>query len=163
VRITLKHTGNWQQVGMMVSGMARRNYQLFFDQEFRRLVDEYLKRIKNHISAQDLGWVPLAESTVLRKRDSKAWIDSGYFRDHLRITEKKMGMLRRWFVGAVKGDIHEPSEMPMSVLAFMLEYGYRNIPARPLFGPSLEHLVAEWQSRFANMQLRAINKMRVGV
>jgi len=164
MRVTFKRAGNWNRVGMIVNGMSRRTYQQFFDTEFRAMINDYLRRVKRHISAQDLDWIPLAESTVRKKGDSRAWDDSGYFKDHLTMTEKKVGFVfRRFFAGAIKGDIHEPSGLPMSVLANMLEYGYRHIPARPLFGPTLERLIMAWRPLFASMQIRVVNKMRVGI
>jgi len=164
MKVTFKREGNWGKVGMMVQGMSRRSYKAFFEHEIRAMVKAYLRRVKKHISAQDLSWVPLAESTVLRKGDTKAWIDSGYFKRNLKMTEKRVGIMsKNFFVGALQDDIHKPSGLPMSVLAYMLEYGYRNIPARPLFGPSLERLIQWWRPRFARMQINVVNKMQVGI
>lgn len=100
-----------------------------------------LKRIVvGHILAQDLNWPQLSHRTIRNKKENKqlVYIDTETYLDNIT-TWKKLGVA---YVGIKKGTIHKRKNGNVNLerVAIWMEYGTRNMPARPLWGPSIDEL-----------------------
>lgn len=146
MRNNVKLTG-FGQVKSFLSNLAKdiRDVQL---EEMRQLGLEGEGRVKEHLQKQDLDWAPLQDATLKRKTspaqgkqrlsEKKLIATTTYFRN---ITSWASGS--RVFIGVKRG-VRNASGASVGMIARVHEFGSkkRNIPARPLWQPTLEELRA---------------------
>jgi hypothetical protein len=122
--------------------------------EFENITKEPLLQVglrgeaiaKLHLQNQDLGWQPLSDRYLklkMKQRKGKRRLSektliatSSYFQS---ITSKVLG--RRVLIGVMRG-VRNDDGQEIANIAKIHEYGStaRNIPARPLWQPTLEEL-----------------------
>lgn len=98
-----------------------------------------LKLVKNHIQKQDLPWEQLQRSTIRRKNSSDIYLDTHiYFESINYWWENKIIKI------GVKRGISYPSNGPeVAQVGIWMELGTKYMPARPVWGPSIEELGKE--------------------
>lgn len=100
-------------------------------QAAKRLV----KIVKGHITKQDLPWVQLSAETKAMKGHSDILLDTKlYFESINYWWENKILKV------GVKRGLHYDSGVEISNVAALLEFGTRKMPARPLWGPSIQEI-----------------------
>ena len=103
-----------------------------------------MKNLKNivigHILAQDLNWEKLSPRTERRKKKNKSliYIDTELYLNSIKIWKKG----NTTFVGVKKGIVYKRNSGRVSLerVAIWMEYGTKNMPARPLWTPSIEEV-----------------------
>lgn len=106
---------------------------------------KYMQEIAQSITAeakevlenQSFKWKPLNPDYLEWKRqeglDTRKLIATGFYQDHIDWNVEPGG--RIWF--GVENIIHDPSGLPLPLLARIHEFGSGDIPARPLWRPLL--------------------------
>jgi hypothetical protein len=147
--ITLRKAGQWAQAGKYLTGLGAR-----MDPHFRARMDEagslLLEKMVAHIDAQDLGWAPLAESTVaLKNGDETIYVETGFLRNNLKARRVRSSKANySLFIGADAWTEHAPSGRKFSDIMVWLEYGTANMPPRPLIAPAWEEMRPEIERLF---------------
>ncbi len=144
--MSMKKTGNWTGISRMMNTLP----QTLEDTKKISLRRWSLKAealAKGHMSAQDLGWTPLAAKTVaakLRKGQSELILiaTSSYFQSITSWVDSDTAL-----VGVKKGTRGRDGQI-VDEVARTHEYGStaKNIPARPLWQPVLEETM-RWHKR----------------
>jgi hypothetical protein len=145
----LRKVGQWAQAGKFLTGISAK-----LDPHFRALMDEagnlFLERMAAHIDAQDLGWAPLADSTVaLKSGDATVYVETGFLRNNLKV--RRVGSANAnysIFIGADAWATHAPSGEKFSDVMIWLEYGTDKMPPRPLIAPTWEEMRPEIERLF---------------
>ena len=65
----IEKVGDWDKMNAYFSKLSDGHLQKAFEDRIRQDGELLVDAIKGHISSQDLGWTPLAESTQ-RKKES---------------------------------------------------------------------------------------------
>ena len=139
----INRIGNWDKVTSIINNL---------ENEAKKASDISVKRwgltaeriAKKHISAQDLGWQALSQTYL----DSK--VKKGYSKNILVRTSSYFQSITSWtmqgyaFVG-VKREAKDSYGNVIANIAAVHEYGSitANIPARPLWQPTLEEMKKE--------------------
>jgi hypothetical protein len=145
----LRKVGQWARAGKFLTGVSAK-----LDPHFRAMVDEagnlLLEKMSAHIGAQDLGWAPLAESTVaLKNGDETVYVETGFLRDNIKV--RRIGSANSnysIFVGADAWTTHAPSGEKFSEIMIWMEYGTDRMPPRPLIAPTWEEMRPEIERLF---------------
>lgn len=139
--ISMKKYGAWKQAGVKLKALQANLFPAFkvqLEQDGQYI----LETLQGHIDSQDLGWTPLAESTIaLKNGDDTILVETGFLRNNLKVRQirsVKNGIT--FFIGADAWTTHQPSGLKMKQLMIYLEYGTRNMPARPLVRPTLKEV-----------------------
>lgn len=103
----------------------------------RRYARRLVSTVKRHIIAQDLPWAAASRS----KRGSVLMIDSRTYYGSIKFWQKNYEL----YVGVPKHFISPRTGQPIWKIATWQEKGTKNIPARPLWGPSIEEVGGETQ------------------
>lgn len=98
--------------------------------------ESIVNEVKETIDLQKLDWIPLSTKYLRYKErhnlDTRILIATSFYRDNIT-----------WYVKGgtvyfgVKDIVHEPSGMPLPILARIHEFGTSTVPARPLWHPVL--------------------------
>ena len=134
--MTLTRTGNWEYV---IASLTRTIPQEVMSSAVwgqRKAAEQLVKIVKNHIMRQDLPWTP--KKNPSSSGSWRLYIDTGQYLSSVE-TWQKNGIR---FVG-IKPHKHHKDGVPVSDIAVWMEYGTKHMPARPLWGPSLEDLGGE--------------------
>lgn len=129
--VNVKLLGNWpgatKAYALMVPAIRRSvvNGQ-------RRYARRLVAKVKGHIMSQDLPWPPASES----KRGQILMIDTREYYSSIRYWQKNYEL----YVGVPKHFIHGRTGQPLWKVATWQEKGTKNIPARALWGPSIDEL-----------------------
>ncbi len=138
----VKRTGDWKKAKRMLSGERFRRLSQALEQATHKAALLLVREIVKGIHAQAPGgkaFVPNAESTIRKKKSSKALIDDKYLVNS--ITHKIIG--DKAFVGLLRGAENKAKEDLVNIGAIM-EYGatiqHPNgatiiIPPRPFLHP----------------------------
>lgn len=113
----------------------------------RALATEYVERVKAAILAGEAQGPGLAPATIARKGHGTPWIDKT---DLINALEARP-IGKRWHGGIPETAKNRRGE-PLDLIALVLEIGSLRIPARPLFGPTLEEMR---RGRFNATEIRA--------
>lgn len=147
MQVLLKKIGQWKEVTALSRGLKMDLKSTRSD-----LLKDWGHRAetiaKGHITTQDLGWEPLKESTIRRKKEE----NMPYIDEILRATSTYYNTIKFWvnakgyqsdtvYVGVNDSDGH-PSGEKLGEIAVLHEFGAweLNIPARPLWGPVLQEM-----------------------
>jgi hypothetical protein len=109
------------------------------------------------LDTQAYQWVPLTEKYREQKErqglDTRTLIATGFYRDH--IDWGTTGEDKIWF--GVEDIDHEPSGLPLRILARIHEFGTATIPARQLWRPLLSKYIKQ-SPRFAKRYRKEIER-----
>lgn len=143
--------GDWEKAKRIFSkakDRARKGYGPR-EQALLKLGNAIKQRVREHILAQDLGWVPLSNATIARKGGGVIYFDTGTYIRNIKVTLRKgkHGVGSTTLMVGPYGT-HKPSGLPMRTLAAILEYGTSaksggrrvKIPARPLWRPMVKEV-----------------------
>lgn len=105
---------------------------------FEQLGATIKTNVQRHIQAQDLGWIPLAQSTIKRKGHADIYIEKGDYLISIDvdIERRKSRVILR--VGPSNKMTRKG--ITFQELATYLEYGTATIPPRPVWGPSFREV-----------------------
>lgn len=154
-KLTWQKYGDWAKAGIVLQGIQDHLTPDFIVQ-FKDDSDFVLEKLQGHIDAQDLGWTPLAESTIrLKGGNSTILVETGYLRNNLKVRKVKSATNGvSFFIGADAWTSH-PSGMQFSQLMIWLEYGTSKMPPRPLIRPTWEEvqdvLKEHWRELFSEI------------
>jgi len=123
-----------------------------FNDDFSRSEAElFLKKIRDHIDAQDLPWKPLSPSYLEYKNrfglSTKIWMSTGELYRSLEIFKDKNN---KYYVGAPVDTVHSDTDILINDIIKFMEYGTKNIPARPLFTPVRSYMSMTRPFRYVN-------------
>lgn len=137
--LTAKPIGDWNGAIKFFSRMGIEIKKKAVEAQWQSV--KKLKQIViGHLLAQDLNWGKLAPSTVKNKRENKGYV--------LIDTETYLNAIKVWkvgntsFIGVKKGTMYKrkTGNVNLERVAIWLEYGTRKMPARPLWGPSIDEM-----------------------
>lgn len=98
---------------------------------------------------------------VLRKvregGDPRPLIDTGFYIEHIEVSETTRGSKTLWVVG-VPNIIHEPSGVPLPTLVGWLEYGNARIKARPHWRPVAVQIRNKWKRLPKDIRVEALRE-----
>lgn len=99
----------------------------------RKAMEKVVKIVKGHINAQDLNWAPRSEKRVFG--DPRTLVD----------TEAYYASIKAWkdgdsYIAGVPSNATNVKGDRIADYALMNELGGGNLPARPLWGPSIEEM-----------------------
>jgi hypothetical protein len=137
--VTVRKTGDWSKVSIALQSLQKLRptfiAQMQDDSEF------VLNKVQGHIDSQDLGWTPLADSTVaLKNGDSTIYVETGFLRNNLKAQKVQSSSTSVTFYIGVDASATTPSGESLGDIMIWLEYGTRSIPARPLIRPTFDEV-----------------------
>jgi len=144
----LEKVGDWDKALSYFDELSSDKVQRAFEEKIREDGDMLVNTIKNHISAQDLGWTPLAESTVNKKAGSMIYVETGALVDSIQAKEVSNNGDFAIQVGAE--GTHPSGESSAQILEY-LEYGTNKIPPRPLIRPTVTEKEKEIKSGWVDL------------
>lgn len=132
--IQIRLEGNWNGVANKLGSLPHvvRNAALAGE---KKAANQLVKIVKKHINEQDLGWVPRAEGS--RENDPRILVDTATYLKSIQAW--KPGNSNSYFVGVPKSKYNQRG-VRVADYAVYHEFGFGNVPARPLWGPSFEEL-----------------------
>lgn len=139
--ISFSKFGDWSKAGTILQALSVNTVPNFIAQieEDGELI---LKTMTTHIDSQDLGWTPLAESTVIAKGgDTTIYIETGTLRNSISVRKIRApanGITL--FIGASPWKSHSPSGRSLNEIMMWMEYGTDKQPPRPLVRPTWEEV-----------------------
>lgn len=132
--------GDWARAGLMLQSLSV-NLVPAFKVQLEEDGNLVLKRLLDHIDAQDLPWTPLADRTIeLKGGDKTIYVETGFLKDNLKVRKVKSpkdGITL--FIGA-DAWTKTPDGVKFSDLMIWLEYGTDKITPRPLIRPTWEEV-----------------------
>lgn len=140
-------TGQWDKLRRVFDNL--KSGRFIKEDELERFGNSIEQRLRNHIMAQDLGWVPLKDATVRKKGHATIYIENRDYLKSIKVRVSKKGMLSRTIM--VRPEGNHPSGMSMSEIANVLEYGTSKIRARPLWRPTFKEVQAEFSNFAKNL------------
>ena len=103
------------------------------------------------------------EEKVWKEQDPRPLIATGFYIDHIEVTEKESNTGTLWVVN-VPDIMHEPSGVPLPTLVGWLEYGNAKIHARPHWRPTAVVVKNKWKRLPKSIRVdalkEALRKMR---
>lgn len=163
--VSIRRTGNWRGIGALIDNLEK-ECKIAVDTSLKRFALKAEGTAKKHLRDQDLNWKPLKPATLAAK------LREGYSEKTLIRTSSYFQSITSWvdktkdvaYIG-VKKEVKEPEGRYIHLIARVHEFGSMsgNIPARPLWQPTLEETI-EWHKKNNNpatIFLRNIRKYRV--
>lgn len=161
--IQVERNGQWRRVRAIMKGLVVDSLAAASGAA-TQLASKAEQIAVDHLSNQDLGWEPLSPQTL----DAKA--RRGESELTLIATSSMMQSITSWtdkdgaYVGLTR-EAKNDDDQPLADIARVQEYGSisRGIPARPLWGPTLEEAreYAEANNLFAEHMEMALKKYGV--
>lgn len=106
----------------------------------QQIAEEMTQEAIEILEEQRYRWVKLSQKyldwKVRKNLDTRVLIATGFYQDHISWGIKDDTV---WF--GVEDVTHEPSGLPLRVLARIHEFGTKTIPARPLWRPLLSKYI----------------------
>lgn len=143
--MALKRVGDWEKAARLIANLGE-EMQKARTQSLRQWGLKAEALAKKHISAQDLGWEELKADTIAEK------IRNGYSENILVASSSYFQSITSWvdaskgvtYVG-VRRSVRNADGEIISDIAKLHEFGSpsRNVPARPLWQPTLEEM-SKW-------------------
>lgn len=137
--IQIQRIGNWNEVVRFFGELAP-NIGVTAVLAQKQIARKLKKIVVGHLVAQDLGWEPLSESTLKLKTKNAdlILIETEKYLNSIKITDNG----KRIMVGVPTNIFYQRTGQVVQVsrVAAWQEYGTKKIPARPLWGPSIEEL-----------------------
>lgn len=130
--ITLQIFGDWRKIQRALDSLPKAVKQSASWGQ-RKAAEKLIKIVKDHINHQDLGWSDRADST--NSNDPRILVDSGDYYAAIKAYSDR----GTYYVG-VKRNAFNSEGTRISDYAVVHEYGWGDIPARPLWRPSFEEI-----------------------
>ena len=131
--------GDWSRAGVALRGLSN-NMTSVFTAVVDKDGEMIRERLVGHIDSQDLGWTPLADSTVILKGSSKIYVETGTLKNNLKVRKiSAPSMGYSIFIGANPWTTNKDGTK-LSDLMIWLEYGTSRMPARPLIRPTWDEV-----------------------
>lgn len=128
---SIERTGDWSTVAKIMSVWGH-NVVPIMREELEESGELIVERLKAHIAAQDLGWAPLAPSTIA-KTGSQIYMDSGALANSFESKPVSGSGDVTIKVGPEGG---HPSGYSAQTIMQWMEFGNSKQPARPLMRPT---------------------------
>lgn len=143
--------GDWDRLGMTFNRLSLGGLTEHIRKEYQAKADEVVKIIQNHIRKQDLGWTPLALSTIERKGHDNAYIETGQLYNSFKTELREESMGFSVWIGVNPEAYGDTGYTLVDILAFnefggMLE-GKAHPPSRPLLRPTYMEVEKDFVSR----------------
>lgn len=129
--VNVKILGNWKGAVVAYNRMRPEIRKAIVNGQ-TRYARRLVKVVKGHIIKQDLPWEPASEN----KRGNMLMIDTSDYYTSIKYWQKNYEL----YVGVPKHFIHGKTGKPLWKVASWQEHGTKKIPARPLWGPSIEEV-----------------------
>lgn len=132
--IKVQPFGNWDKsVGFFKSLPSYVMSSSLYGQ--KKHMDKIVATVKAHIKNQDLDWEPLSESWVETKGTDLIYLDTTKL--YLSIKSFRSGYT---YYAGIKRGIYYDDGLEVAAVANIMENGApdKNLPARPVWGPSIE-------------------------
>ena len=139
---TVKKVGDWDKVEALFNFLTDGSFKEAIKDKLREDGDLIVDSIKNHITAQDLGWTPLAESTLKKKQGTMIYVETGQLLNSITQRDSNTGDMSI----EIGAEGEHSSGISNDMLLTYLEYGTNKIPPRPLIRPTFE----EYQNKSKN-------------
>lgn len=130
--IEFEFTGNWEVAGRVLKKLPNilKSSGIYGQ---RKAAEMIVKIAKNHINNQDLGWAPRAQRSSVA--DSRILVHS----------EDYYGAIKAWkrgdeYYAGVSKDAVNSKGTSITEYALAHEYGFGNMPQRPLWEPSFKDI-----------------------
>ena len=130
--IDVELTGNWAGVAVALNRLPLLVHGAAVWGQ-RKVCEDLVKRVKGHINKQDLHWVERASS--YNPSDPRTLVDTEAY--YGAIQAFKTGMT---YHAGVKSQAFNANGSRIVDYANMNEYGGGNLPARPLWEPSIKEM-----------------------
>ena len=139
---TFGNYGDWSRAGVALRGLSK-NMTSVFTAVVDKDGEMIRERLVGHIDSQDLGWTPLADSTVILKGSSKIYVETGTLKNNLKVRKiSAPSMGYSIFIGANPWTTNKDGTK-LSDLMIWLEYGTSRMPARPLIRPTWDEVKSQ--------------------
>lgn len=126
--------GDWPKAAFLIADLPRTiRRSILYGQE--KAVRKLAKIVKNHIISQDLPSLTQNPKKRIRNGEERVLIDTATYLSSIGVWQKDY----TFYVG-VKPGLIEPNGTEISKVAYLLETGTKNIPPRPVWGPSIEEM-----------------------
>lgn len=155
--VRMKLDGPWMAINSMMSNLQPDIVAAYLIAQ-RKIAKKLQAIVKGHIYNQDLGWAALSGSTQSRKGHGKAYYDTGTYLQNIKIITRGT----RIYVGIPK-NLADARGVYYADIASMMEYGTKNMPARPLWEPSRKEIDRKFVKRVFATSLGKIMLTRHGV
>jgi len=93
--------------------------------------------LRRHITAQDLGWKKLSDHTIQKKGHPVVYVDSGTYVSSIGVEVQKQNTYDLT-ISIFPDGYYEERGKEIAEIAFYMEYGTKDMPARPLWRPVYE-------------------------
>lgn len=130
--IQFEFIGNWAIAGLVLKKLPQllKSSGVYGQ---RRAAESIIKIAKAHINNQDLGWAPRSERS--EQGDPRILVNS----------EAYYGAIRAWkkgdeYYAGVPKDSYNSKGISIVEYALAHEYGFGNMPERPLWEPSFKEI-----------------------
>lgn len=133
----MRLVGQWDKLRKVFRNLTSGN--IIKEEELQNFGKAIEQRVIQHINSQDLGWSPLSQVTIRKKGHEKIFLDKRDFVKSIKVSVSKKGLLVRTIMVRPEG-IHTNSGLSMATLAKFLEYGTKNMVARPLWRPTIKEV-----------------------
>lgn len=145
---SFRKIGEWERVAKMVAAIGP-NMKKAQELSLRRWGLKAEGTAKKHVSAQDLGWVPLKPATISKK------VAAGFSENILVETSTYFQAITSWVdgdmvhAGVRRGVRTKDGEVELGKVAATHEYGSEDgrIPARPLWKPTFDETMIWHQQK----------------
>ena len=124
--------GDWMQLSALVKRASSSKTMGVATRKLEALGKEVRKSLRGHIRKQDLDWAPLDPGTAKRKGFDRIYLNRGDFMKSISVALNTMDTGVEVLIYP-EGDHY--SGLPMRTLADYLEYGTKEMLARPLWRP----------------------------
>lgn len=136
--IQVKAFGDWNRAKSFIRNLSPSiRASVLWGQE--KAAKELVKIVKAHIRNQTVpagtSWAPLADSTISRKGSSDWYLENMEYYDSIGTWREAY----TFYAGIRRGEKNR-NGIEIAKLANILEMGTDKIPARPLWGPSLDEM-----------------------
>lgn len=154
-----KMVGEWTRAGIMLKSIQA-SIRPVAHAKLYETGELVVERMIENIESQSISWTPLSEDTVRQKGGNNTiYVDSGTLKDKLSVRRVATKNNRSTiFIGASTWKTHQPSGLRFSDLMIFLEYGTRNIPARPLVRPTWHEVEKEVENSLGSILTDLIKK-----
>jgi hypothetical protein len=134
---SVEFTGDWQEFYSWCNWLISGSYMPRLEKMAEQIGSVVRATLRQHILAQDLGWQKLAESTKARKGHPIIYIGSGVYMNSIGLEVAKQSDTDI-SVRIFPDGYYEDRGKNVDEIAFYMEYGTKNMPARPLWRPVYE-------------------------
>lgn len=149
--ITTTLTGDWGKLAKKLVSLPS-NIKRGKKEGLDRVGELTVNTVQGHIASQDLGWSPLANSTIKQKGNDTILVETGTLQDAITHNVVDDNTI---FIGAKQGTKYPSGEDINDVLKYH-EFGTMKEPPRPLIRPSYNEVKPQAQKILKEEIINAI-------